>query len=156
MPDRSTAGQEQSGDAGWHGTGPECQDTTIHPLDLIFPCCYPSRLKRTYCQLLEVTHPLSFLSHLLGQLARCRQQKRHRLRRQHKVICLVLGSWATPTTWPTSPHPSPKGLSALEEGHVGARQPSQRSRTLGMHGRGLWVMRMPGDCLSPAIGRVFE
>lgn len=32
MPGRSTASQEQSGDTGWQGTGPECQDIAAHPL----------------------------------------------------------------------------------------------------------------------------
>lgn len=41
-----------------------------------------------------------------------------------------------PTTWPTSPPPSPKGRSALEEGYNGARQPSQRSSILEMQRRG--------------------
>lgn len=63
------------------------------PIYVISPSPYSSRSKRMQSrQLLKVTSfllsppPFSFLLHLLGQLARCGRQTRHRLRRQHEAI----------------------------------------------------------------------
>ena len=86
MPGRRAAGWERSRAAVWHGTGPEDQDTAIHPLDLTSPSPYPSmkRMKRTQtCQLLEVTSlllPPPLSSHSAGATGQVWAAKRHRLR----------------------------------------------------------------------------
>lgn len=127
MPGRSIASQEQSRDTGWHGAGPECQDIAAYPLRS--PLSSMVKERTWGSQLLAVTPfllslpLLSFLSHLLGQLARCGQ---HRLRRQHKATSL-----SPDEAWPRLPPglylstPCPGGISALEEGSAGAQQPSQ-------------------------------